>query len=123
MHRLRDILSGNRPSAALLATTGGLLEVIPVIGLLAAAVTALITARMSGYPHLVWMIVFFIAYRLYLDFALQPHLLGAGVALPPLLVVFGALAGEQVATIAGMVLPVPVLAALRLIYVRTTRHA
>jgi predicted PurR-regulated permease PerM len=111
------------PYAALLATIGGLLEVIPVIGPLAAAGTALIVALMSGYPHLVWMIVFFIAYRLFLDFVLQPHLLGAGVALHPLLVVFGALAGEQVAGIAGMVLSVPVLAALRLIYVRTTRRA
>ncbi len=110
------------PYAALLATVAGLLEVIPVIGPLAAAFTALIVALVSGYQHLVWMIVFFIAYRLFQDLVLQPHLLGAGVALHPLLVVFGALAGEQVAGIAGMVLSVPLLAALRLIYVRTTRR-
>ncbi len=44
--------------------------------------------------------------------------MGAGIELHPLLVIFGALAGEEVAGIPGMFLSVPVLAALRLVYIR-----
>lgn len=108
------------PYASLLATIAGVLEIVPVIGPLAAAVTACVVALISGYG-IGWMILFFVIYRLFQDYVLQPFLLSSGVALHPLLIVFGALAGEQIAGIAGMVFSVPVLAALRLIWVRSSR--
>jgi predicted PurR-regulated permease PerM len=49
---------------------------------------------------------------------LQPYLMSAGVALHPLWVIFGVLAGEQIAGVAGMFLSIPVLATLRVIVVR-----
>jgi predicted PurR-regulated permease PerM len=110
------------PYAALLATIAAILEFIPVIGPLTAAIAACVVALITGYPYIGWLILFFIAYRIFQDYVLQPHFLGSGLALHPLLIVFGALAGEQVAGIAGMLFSVPVLAALRLIYLRAVRQ-
>ena len=65
--------------------------------------------------------VFLIVYRLFQDYVLSPYLLSSGVELHPLLVLFGVLAGEQVAGIPGMFFSVPVIAALRIIVVRMMR--
>ena len=66
--------------------------------------------------------IFLIVYRLFQDYVLSPYLLSAGVALHPLLVLFGVLAGEQVAGVPGMFFSVPVIAALRIIIVRMRRR-
>ncbi|MBI4875867.1 MAG: AI-2E family transporter [Acidobacteria bacterium] len=105
------------PYALLLATVAGLLEFIPVLGPFSAAAAAVLVAGFSGYDHLVWLIVFFVAYRLFQDYVLQPYLMSSGVELHPLLVIFGVLAGEQVAGVAGMFLSIPVIATLRVIFV------
>jgi predicted PurR-regulated permease PerM len=55
------------------------------------------------------------------DYVLQPYLMSSGVALHPLLVIFGVLAGEQVGGVPGMFLSIPVLATLRVIYVRSLK--
>jgi predicted PurR-regulated permease PerM len=44
-----------------------------------------------------------------------------GVQLSPLLVLFGVLAGDQIAGIVGIFLSVPVLAVLRVMFVRLRR--
>ena len=59
---------------------------------LAAAVISLLVAGVSGYSHVVWLLVFFIVYRLFQDYVLSPYLLSSGVQLHPLLVLFGAVA-------------------------------
>ena len=64
------------------------------------------------------IIVFLIVYRLFQDYVLAPYLMGHGVELHPLLVLFGVLAGEQIGGISGMFFSVPVLATLRVVYVR-----
>jgi predicted PurR-regulated permease PerM len=53
---------------------------------------------------------------------LNPYLLGSRVEMHPLLIVFGVLAGEQVAGIPGMFFSVPAMAALRAIVARSRRH-
>ena len=99
-----------------------MLELIPFVGPLTAAVVTLLVAGLSGYAHLLWILVFLIVYRLFQDYVLSPYLLSSGVELHPLLVLFGVLAGEQVAGIPGMFFSVPVIAALRIIIVRMRRQ-
>ncbi len=78
---------------------------------------------MSGYSHIIGLIVFLGLYRLFQDYVLSPYLMSAGVAIPPLLVLFGVLAGEQLAGIPGMFFSVPVIAALRMVLTRLrARH-
>jgi predicted PurR-regulated permease PerM len=110
------------PYSVLLGGIAGVLELIPFVGPLTAAVATLLVAGLSGYPHLLWVLVFLIVYRLFQDYVLSPYLLSSGVALHPLLVLFGVLAGEQVAGIPGMFFSVPVIAALRIIIVRLRRR-
>ena len=47
--------------------------------------------------------------------------MGKGVQLNPMLVLFGVLAGDQIAGVLGMFLSVPVLAILRVMFVRLRR--
>ena len=65
--------------------------------------------------------IFLVAYRMFQDYFLSPHLMGQGVELHPLLVLFGVFAGAEVAGVAGTFLSVPVLALVRILYVRTRR--
>ena len=109
------------PYAVLLAGIAGILELIPVVGPLTAGIVTLVVAGLSGYPHVLWILVFLIVYRLFQDYVLSPHLLSSGVEVHPLLVLFGVLAGEQVAGIPGMFFSVPVIAALRIVIVRMRR--
>ena len=83
------------PYSVLLAGVAGVLELIPFVGPLAAAIVALLVAVLSGYAHILWIFIFLIVYRLFQDYVLSPYLLGSGVALHPLLVLFGVLAGSR----------------------------
>lgn len=109
------------PYGLLLATIAGFLEFIPVIGPLSATAAILVVAGFAGYQHLLWILIFLGAYRLFQDYVLQPYLMGAGVALHPVFIIFGALAGEQIAGVAGLFLSVPVMAILRVVFVRVMK--
>ncbi len=65
--------------------------------------------------------MFWVLSRLFQDYVVSPLLMGAGVKLNPLLVLFGVLAGEQIGGVAGMFFSVPVIATLRVVYVRLAR--
>jgi predicted PurR-regulated permease PerM len=109
------------PFAVLLSALGASGEFIPAAGPVVTGLAILVVAGVAGYPHLIWLLVFLLVYRLFLDYALQPYLMGHGVELPPLAIIFGILAGEQVGGILGMFLSIPALATLRIIYVRSRK--
>jgi len=104
------------PYGILLAAIAFPLEFIPMLGPLAAAVIILMVAGLSGFHHLLWILVFLAVFRVFQDYVLSPHLLSAGTELHPLVVIFGVLAGGQIAGIMGSFLSVPVLATLRIVY-------
>jgi predicted PurR-regulated permease PerM len=106
------------PYSLLLSALAGVVEFIPAAGPLLAAAVILTVALFAGYSHLGWIVIFLVIYRLFLDYVLQPHFMREGVALPPLVIIFGVLAGEQIAGALGMFLSIPVLAILRILYVR-----
>ena len=110
------------PYPILLSGLAALLEYIPVVGPLTASAVILLVAGFAGYQHLVWILVFLVVYRIFQDYVLSPYLLSSGVKIHPLLVLFGVLAGEQLAGIPGMFFSVPVIAALRLILIRLGRR-
>ena len=111
------------PYALFLATIAALLEFIPVAGPLVASLAILLIAGLTGYPYMLWLAIFLIVFRLFQDYAINPYLMSAGVALHPLLVLFGVFAGEQIAGIPGMFFSVPVMAALRIIVFRLRKDA
>jgi len=106
------------PYPVLLAGIAAILEVIPVVGPLTGSGVILLVAAFNGFPHMLWIVIFLVVYRIFQDYVLNPYLMSSGVDVPPLLVLFGVLAGEQVAGIPGMFFSVPVIAALRVLAVR-----
>jgi predicted PurR-regulated permease PerM len=108
------------PYAMLLAGLAAVLEFIPFAGPLAASAAALLVAGFSGYPHLLWLVGFIVAYRLFQDYVLNPYLMSEGVEVSPLMVILGLLAGDQLGGVAGIFLSVPVMAALKIIFTRAS---
>ena len=91
-----------------------------MIGPLTAAAIILLVTLVSGLYF--WtVLIFIVAYRMFQDYFLSPHLMGQGVQLHPLLVLLGVFGGAEVAGVAGSFLSVPVLAMARIVYVRTRR--
>jgi predicted PurR-regulated permease PerM len=106
------------PFALLLAGAAAVLEVIPVFGPLVGVVAILTTAVFSAYPHVLWVLGFLVAYRIFQDYILNPYLMSEGVDVPAIAVVFGVLAGEEVGGVAGIFLSVPVIATVRIVITR-----
>jgi predicted PurR-regulated permease PerM len=104
--------------AVLLGGVAGVLEFIPVVGPLTASIIIILVEGMTGYGHVWALLIFLVLYRLFQDYVLSPYLMGAGVELHPLLVLAGVLAGEQIGGVPGMFFSVPVIATLRVVYVR-----
>jgi predicted PurR-regulated permease PerM len=105
------------PYGILLGVLAGVLEFIPMIGPLAAGVIVLAVGGASG-GHVIAVLIFFVAFRMFQDYVVSPHLMGHGVELHPLLVLFGVFAGAELAGVAGTFLSVPVLALVRILYLR-----
>ena len=104
------------PYGILLAAVAFPLEFIPMVGPLAGSAIILLVAGLSGFHHLLWILGFLAAFRVFQDYVLSPRLLSAGMELHPLVIIFGVLAGGYLAGIAGSFLSVPVLATLRIVY-------
>ncbi len=106
------------PYALVLAAIGGALEFLPVVGPLAAGVTIVSVALFSGFVHPWLLALFIVIWRVVQDYVSSPLIMGRGVELHPGLVIFGVLAGGELAGVAGMFLSVPVIAGLRAIWRR-----
>jgi predicted PurR-regulated permease PerM len=111
------------PYAMLLAALAAVLEFIPAVGPLSAALVCLIVASLSGYDHLLLLAVFIAGYRVFQDYVLNPYLMSGGVEIPPLLVLFGLVAGEEVGGVVGIFLSVPTLAAAKIIATQIAMEA
>lgn len=102
----------------LLAVVAFPLEFIPLVGPLIAAGLILTVAAVTGYPHLLWIVLFLGTYRMFQDYVLAPRLMSEGVEVPPLLVILSVFAGERLGGVPGMFLSVPTIALVRIIYIR-----
>jgi predicted PurR-regulated permease PerM len=107
----------NVPYAILLAAIAFPLEFVPLVGPLTAAIAIVTVSAVTGYTHILWLVIWLGLYRLFQDYVLSPHLMSRGVELHPLLVIFGVFAGGEIGGVAGIFLSVPMLAMLRLLYV------
>ena len=108
------------PYGILLAAVACIMEFIPMIGPLASSLTILLVAGVAN-SHVLAIVIFLVAFRMFQDYIVSPHLMEQGVELHPLLVLFGVFAGAEVAGIAGTFLSVPVLALVRILYVQVRR--
>jgi predicted PurR-regulated permease PerM len=111
------------PYALMLGTAGGALEFVPLAGPLLAGTAMMSVAVLAGYPHWAWLLLFLFVWRLVLDYAISPRVMGAKVELHPLAALFGILAGGEIAGVLGVYLSIPVMASLRIVWRRWRIYA
>jgi predicted PurR-regulated permease PerM len=109
--------------ALVLGTIGGLLEFIPVLGPLVAAMIIIGMAVLMGYKHWLILIIFLGVWRLIQDYVSSPRIMGHSMELHPLAAIFGVMAGGEVAGILGIFLSIPVMASLRIVFRRWRLYA
>ena len=109
------------PNALVLGLLAGLLEVVPNVGPVLAAIPAVLLALLQGsswipLPNL-WFALLVIGVYVVIQQVennyLSPRILGGSVHLHPLVVLIGALAGARLAGVLGIFLAAPVLGSLR----------
>jgi len=106
------------PYAVLLAGVAGTLEFIPAVGPFVAMLIIGTVGLFSGYTHWFLLLIFLVVYRVAQDYILQPMLLSSGMRIHPLLIIFAVLAGGEIGGIPGIFFSIPLIAALRLIFLR-----
>lgn len=111
------------PYALVLGTAGGLMEFIPVVGPLVAAVLIVGVALLMSYSHWLVLIVFLGAWRLIQDYVISARIMGKSMELHPLAAIFGVLAGAEIAGVLGVYLSIPVMASLRIVWRRWRLYA
>jgi predicted PurR-regulated permease PerM len=110
------------PYSMLLAAIEFPLEFIPIVGPFAGFVIIVLVSAFSGYHHLIVLVGFMAIFRIFQDYMVAPRFMSGEMKLHPLVIIFGVLAGAQLGGIIGCFLSVPVIAALRIVYVRLRRR-
>ena len=105
------------PNAIVLGVLAGILEFIPAAGWMTAAVM-IVTAGALSHSHWIWMLALLVVWRILMDYAIAPRVMGHELEIHPLLAIFALMVGGSVGGIVGIYLSVPLVAALRVIYRR-----
>jgi predicted PurR-regulated permease PerM len=100
-----------------LGAIGGVLEFIPVVGPLVAAILMVGVGFLTNYSHLFLVVVFLGVWRVMQDYIISPRILGERVELHPLAAIFGVLAGAEIGGVIGVYLAIPAMAAARILWV------
>jgi predicted PurR-regulated permease PerM len=106
------------PYALVLGTAGGVMEFIPVVGPLVAALLMLSVAVLMSHPHWLMLLVFLVVWRVVQDYVISPRVMGTSMELHPLAAIFGVMAGGEIAGVLGVYLSIPVMASLRIVWRR-----
>ena len=103
------------PHAVLLSLVTGFLELIPVVGPIAAIVLlTLVAATNGGLPTVFAVAILVIVLRLLIDQVIGPLILGKAAELHPVTIIFACLVGGTLFGILGVMLAIPVAAAIKL---------
>ncbi len=111
------------PYALVLGTIGGVLEFVPVVGPMVAALAIISVALLMSYSHWLVILIFLVVWRLVQDYVSSPRIMGESMELHPLGAIFGVMAGGEIAGILGIYLSIPVMASLRIVFRRWRLYA
>ena len=99
------------PGGLVLGVLAGVFEFVPLAGPLAIALLAALLALFQAGPFAAFLVLLFLGLlRIVQDYVIYPRLIGQGIHLHPLAVIFAILAGEKLAGVAGIFLAIPVVA-------------
>lgn len=111
------------PGGLVMGVIAGVFEFVPLAGPLLIAVMAAILAVLHAGPFNAFLVLLFLGVlRIVQDYVVYPRLIGQGIHLHPLAVIFAILAGEKLAGVAGIFLAIPVVAILTVTYRHWLEH-
>ena len=111
------------PGGLVMGVVAGFFEFVPLIGPVSIAVMAAVLAMFHAGPFNAFLVLLFLGVlRIVQDYVIYPRLIGQGIHLHPLAVIFAILAGEKLAGVAGIFLAIPVVAILTVSYKHWMEH-
>jgi len=111
------------PFPLAIGVLGGALEFLPVFGWILAA-AAMLTSGWLAHAHWIWMAGLLALWRIVVNVAISPRILGNRLQMEPLTVFVALMAGGQIAGLVGVILAVPVVAVLRILWLlRSSRES
>jgi predicted PurR-regulated permease PerM len=104
------------PYALWIGILTGILEVVPLIGPIAAgAIACTIGFSQGGPTEAAGLAITYVVLRQVEDQLVMPLIVGRAVHIHPLVTIFAVLTGEKVAGVLGMILAVPIAAAIKVV--------
>jgi predicted PurR-regulated permease PerM len=111
------------PSPLVLGVIAGILEFVQLVGPVCVAIlVALLALLHSGYGMALVVLLFLGVLRVVHDYVVYPRIIGHGIHLHPLAVIFAILAGAEIAGVAGIFLAIPGIAILTVSYRHWLEH-
>ncbi len=111
------------PGGLVMGVLAGVFEFVPLVGPLLIAIMAAILATLHAGPFNAFLVLLFLGVlRVVHDYAVYPRLIGQGIHLHPLAVIFAILAGEKLAGVTGVFLAIPIVAILTVTYRHWLEH-
>lgn len=111
------------PGGLVMGFMAGVFEFVPLVGPLLIAITAALLALLHAGPFSALLILLFLGVlRIAQDYFIYPRLIGQGIHLHPLAVIFAILSGAELAGVAGIFLAIPVVAILTVSYRHWMEH-
>lgn len=105
------------PYALVLAVIAGTMELIPVFGPILAAIPAVAIAFVNGGPAIALIVVaLFLIIQQFENHLIYPLVVTKVVGVPPILVILALLIGAKLAGILGILLAVPIVAAVQEVF-------
>jgi predicted PurR-regulated permease PerM len=111
------------PYALALGFAAGAMEFIPVVGPLVAALVIVFVGFLTTYPHLWALILFFACWRVVQDYFVSPRVMGGTLELHPLASIAAVLMGGELGGVLGVYLSIPVVATIRIVWVRWQKYS
>ena len=111
------------PGPVVMGFIAGVFEFVPLVGPLAVAIMAAALAMLhAGFFSAFLVLLFLGILRIVQDYFIYPRLIGQGIHLHPLAVIFAILAGHELAGVTGIFLAIPVVAILTVSYRHWMEH-
>ncbi|MFN2533010.1 MAG: AI-2E family transporter [Pyrinomonadaceae bacterium] len=111
------------PGPSFMGLIAGFFEFVPLVGPLVIAVLAGLLAMLHAGPFSALLVLLFLGVlRIVQDYFIYPRLIGQGIHLHPLAVIFAILSGAELAGVAGIFLAIPVVAILTVSYRHWLEH-
>jgi predicted PurR-regulated permease PerM len=111
------------PYGFALSSIAGIMEFIPVVGPLVAAIAILGVAFLANYQHLLALVVFLGIWRIVQDYVSSPRIVGNKLEMHPLAAIFAVLVGPEIPGVIGVYRSVPIMASVRILWRRWQRYS